>query len=73
VLTAITRVRLLSAPVGVCFATFVFVFSMRMELAVVLRNGMYIVAAMILFLILGAAVWNFQNGARGYARTHHGH
>jgi hypothetical protein len=42
-----------------------------MELAVVLRNGMYIVAAMILFLILGAAVWNFQNRARGYARTHH--
>jgi hypothetical protein len=55
-LSLIARVRWLGAPAGVCFATFIFVFSMRMELAAILRNAMYVVATMTLFLLIAAMV-----------------
>jgi hypothetical protein len=56
----IARRRVLGAPLGMCFATFVFVFSMRMELAAILRNVAYFVGMMTLFLSLGAIVWTLR-------------
>ena len=56
-LALFARIRVLGAPLGVCFATFVFVFSMRMELAAILRNVVYFAGMMTLFLVAGAVVW----------------
>jgi hypothetical protein len=70
VLSLIARVQFLAAPAGVCFATFILVFSMRMELAAILRNAMYVVATMSLFLVLAAAVAAFRNRSCGDGRLH---
>lgn len=57
VLALFGRMRILGAPLGLCFATFVFVFSMRMELAAILRNVAYFVGMMTLFMVSGSIVW----------------
>jgi hypothetical protein len=59
-LVAVMRWRILSAPVGVAFATFVFVFSMRMELASVLRNALFVLSALAILTGVGSVLWFFR-------------
>lgn len=59
-LVALMRWRILSAPVGVPFATFVFVFSMRMEFVSVLRNALFVLSAMMVLTGVGSLLWFFR-------------
>jgi hypothetical protein len=48
--------------VGLCFATFVFVFSMRMEFASVLRNALFVLLAMIILTGVASLLRFFRMG-----------